>query len=87
MPVLRTGTSEGSWRGHGYEIFASGTSIVTWFDKLTHNAEMVQLEGEFYRLQESGERADTHQSCRACLKSKMSAPQLTCPSALPGRRQ
>ena len=53
-----------------HEIFQSATSVVTLLDRLTHNAEIVQIEGESYRLKESRERADTRQSRRASLKRK-----------------
>ena len=43
---------------------------MTLLDRLTHNAEIVQIEGESYRLKESRERADTRQSRRASLKRK-----------------
>ncbi len=53
-----------------HEIFPNATSVVTLLDRLTHNAEIVQIEGESYRLKESRERADTRQSRRASLKRK-----------------
>ena len=40
------------------EVFPSATCVVTLVDRLIHHAEIVQIEGESYRLKEAKERAD-----------------------------
>lgn len=39
------------------EIFPNATSVVTLIDRLTHRAEVVQIEAESYRLKEAKERS------------------------------
>lgn len=41
-----------------HEIFPNATSVVTLIDRLTHQAELIQIEGQSYRLKESRERQD-----------------------------
>jgi DNA replication protein DnaC len=41
-------------------IFPSATCVVTLVDRLCHRAEIVQIEGESYRLKESKDRASRH---------------------------
>jgi DNA replication protein DnaC len=51
-----------------HEIFPNASSVVTLVDRLTHQAEIIQIEGESYRLKESRERADKRTSRRAEVK-------------------
>ena len=48
-----------------HEIFPNASSVVTLVDRLTHQAEIIQVEGESYRLKESRERAEKRVTCRA----------------------
>lgn len=41
-----------------HEIFPNATSVVTLIDRLTHQAELIQIEGQSYRLKESRERQE-----------------------------
>jgi DNA replication protein DnaC len=41
-----------------HEIFPNAASVVTLIDRLTHQAEILQIDGESYRLKESRERND-----------------------------
>ena len=59
--------------GHWHEIFASATSVVTLIDRLTHQAEILSIEGESYRLKESRERAENKQLSRRSQRKKSSA--------------
>lgn len=43
------------------EVFSSATCVVTLVDRLIHHAEIVQIEGESYRLKEAKEQA----ACKA----------------------
>ena len=51
-----------------HEIFPNATSVVTLIDRLTHQAEILQIDGESYRLKESRERNDKKLRRRADLK-------------------
>lgn len=51
-----------------HEIFPNATSVVTLIDRLTHQAELLQIDGESYRLKESRERNDKKLRRRADLK-------------------
>ena len=59
--------------GHWHEIFASATSVVTLIDRLTHQAEILSIEGESYRLKESRERAENKQLSRRSQRKKSSS--------------
>ena len=48
-----------------HEIFPNASSVVTLVDRLTHQAEIIQIEGESYRLKESRERAEKRVTRRA----------------------
>lgn len=41
-----------------HEIFPNASSVVTLIDRLTHQAEILQIEGESYRLKESRDSAE-----------------------------
>lgn len=51
-----------------HEIFPNAASVVTLIDRLTHQAEILQIEGESYRLKESRERNDKKLRRRQDLK-------------------
>lgn len=51
-----------------HEIFPNATSVVTLIDRLTHQAELLQIDGESFRLKESRERNDKKLRRRADLK-------------------
>jgi DNA replication protein DnaC len=51
-----------------HEIFPNAASIVTLIDRLTHQAEIIQIEGESYRLKESRDSADKRLRRRTELK-------------------
>jgi hypothetical protein len=48
-----------------HEIFPTASSVVTLVDRLTYEAEIIQTEGESYRLKESRERAKKRVTRRA----------------------
>jgi DNA replication protein DnaC len=41
-----------------HEVFPNAACVVSLVDRLTHNAEVIALEGESYRLKEAQERAE-----------------------------
>ena len=40
------------------EVFPNAACVVSLVDRLTHNAEVIALEGDSYRLKEAKERAE-----------------------------
>jgi len=52
--LVTTNKSFAEW----HEIFPNAASVVTLIDRLTHQAEIIKIEGESYRLKESRERND-----------------------------
>ena len=55
-----------------HEIFPNASSVVTLIDRLTHQAEILQIHGESYRLKESRERNDIKMNRRAEKNKKSS---------------
>ncbi len=51
-----------------HEIFPNASSVVTLIDRLTHHAEILQIEGESYRLKESRDSAEQRLLRRTQLK-------------------
>jgi len=51
--VLSTNKPFGEWN----EVFPNAACVVTLIDRLIHRAEVVELEGQSYRLKEAQERA------------------------------
>jgi DNA replication protein DnaC len=51
-----------------HEIFPNAASVVTLIDRLTHQAEILQIEGESYRLKESRDSAEKRLHRRTELK-------------------
>ena len=41
-----------------HEVFPDAACIVSLVDRLVHNAEVVAIDGDSYRLKEATERAD-----------------------------
>jgi DNA replication protein DnaC len=41
-----------------HEVFPNAACVVSLVDRLTHNAEVIALEGDSYRLKEARERAE-----------------------------
>ena len=54
--VLTTNKPFGEWN----QVFPNAACVVTLVDRLCHRAEIVQIEGESYRLKESKDRASRH---------------------------
>lgn len=57
-----------------HEIFPNASSVVTLIDRLTHQAEILVIEGESYRLKESRERTEKKQSSRRAMRKKPASP-------------
>ncbi len=53
------------------EIFPSAGCVVTMVDRLTHNAELIRIEGESYRQNEAKEKAKAKELARAAKRSKV----------------
>jgi DNA replication protein DnaC len=67
--IVSTNKAFGEW----HEIFPNATSVVTLIDRLTHQAEVLSIEGESYRLKESRERAEKKQQSRRTQRKKSSS--------------
>lgn len=52
------------------EIFPNAACVVTMVDRLTHNAELILVEGESYRHHEAEERAKAKEKARKAKKRK-----------------
>ncbi len=52
------------------EVFPNAACVVSLLDRLVHNAEIVQIEGESYRLKEAKERTEQRRKQRAAAKAK-----------------
>ncbi|MEA3278454.1 MAG: IS21-like element helper ATPase IstB [Pseudomonadota bacterium] len=52
------------------EVFPNAACVVSLVDRLVHNAEIVQIEGESYRLKEAKERSEKRRRERAARKRK-----------------
>ncbi len=50
------------------EVFPSASCVVSLIDRLVHNAEIISIEGESYRLKEAKERSQLRQQKRAAKK-------------------
>lgn len=67
--IVSTNKAFSEW----HEIFPNATSVVTLIDRLTHQAEVLSIEGESYRLKESRERAEKKQQSRRSQRKKSSS--------------
>ena len=52
-----------------HEVFPNAACVVSLIDRLTHNCEVIALEGESYRLKEAQERAEQRAQRRRRKKS------------------
>jgi DNA replication protein DnaC len=52
------------------EVFPNAACVVSLVDRLVHNAEILHLEGESYRLKEAKERTERRQQQRAARKAR-----------------
>lgn len=52
------------------EAFPNATTVVTLVDRLVHNAEIVNIEGESYRLKEAQERSAARNKERGARRAK-----------------
>ena len=53
-----------------HEVFPNAACVVSLVDRLTHNAEIIALEGKSYRLKEAQERAEQRAQRRRSKKAK-----------------
>ncbi len=51
------------------EVFPNASCVVSLVDRLVHNAEIISIEGESYRLKEARERAERRKQARKTRKS------------------
>jgi len=56
------------------EVFPSASCVVSLIDRLVHNAEIISIEGESYRLKEAKERSQLRQQKRAAKKKPKAKP-------------
>ena len=52
------------------EVFPNAACVVSLVDRLVHNAEIIQIEGESYRLKEAKERSEQRRRQRAANQAK-----------------
>ena len=52
------------------EVFPNAACVVSLVDRLVHNAEIIQIDGESYRLKEAKERSEQRRRQRAANKAK-----------------
>ena len=69
--LVTTNRPFAEWR----EVFPNAACVVSLVDRLVHNAEVLAIEGQSYRLKEAQERAasDRH-SARACHGARCPRP-------------
>jgi DNA replication protein DnaC len=63
--LITTNRAFGEWN----EVFPNAACVVSLIDRLVHNAGIVAIEGESYRLKEALERADARARKRRGAKS------------------
>jgi DNA replication protein DnaC len=63
--LITTNREFAEWR----EVFPSAACVVSLIDRLVHNAEIVAIEGESYRLEEAREGAEQRARKRRAAKS------------------
>jgi DNA replication protein DnaC len=56
------------------EVFPNAACVVSLVDRLVHNAEIIPIEGESYRLKEAKERSEQRRKQRAARKTKSKPP-------------
>jgi len=52
------------------EVFPNAACVVSLIDRLVHNAEIIQIEGDSYRLKEAKERSEQRRAQRAARRAK-----------------
>ena len=52
------------------EVFPNAACVVSLVDRLVHNAEIIQIDGESYRLKEAKERSEQRRKQRTARKTK-----------------
>ena len=52
------------------EVFPNAACVVSLVDRLVHNAEIIRIDGESYRLKEAKERSEARRKQRAVRKTK-----------------
>jgi hypothetical protein len=55
------------------EIFPNATCVVSIVDRLVHHSEIVNIEGDSYRLKEAKEKNKARQQARRQSKTKSSS--------------
>ena len=60
-PVLTANKPFSEWN----DVFSSAACVVTLVDRLIHRSEIVQLDGESYRLREAKKRAAQRSKARS----------------------
>ena len=60
LPIITTNRPFAQWS----EVFPSAACVVSLVDRLMHNAEVIAIEGESYRLKEARERSAQRASQR-----------------------
>jgi hypothetical protein len=68
--LITTNRAFGEWN----EVFPNAACVVSLVDRLAHNAEIVAIEGESYRLKEARDRADARARKRRGAKSLRTMP-------------
>jgi DNA replication protein DnaC len=63
--LVTTNRPFAEWR----EVFPNAACVVSLVDRLVHNAEIVAIEGDSYRLKEAQERAEQRAQSRRAAKS------------------
>ena len=69
LPVLTTNKPFSEWA----DVFSSAACVVTLVDRLIHRSEIVQLDGESYRLREAKEQAAKRSKARSRRSAKSRA--------------
>jgi len=64
--LITTNRPFGEWG----EVFPNAACVVSLVDRLVHNAEIIQIDGESYRLKEAKERSEKRRIQRAARKRK-----------------
>jgi DNA replication protein DnaC len=62
--IITTNKPFGEWN----EVFPNAACVVTLVDRLVHNSEIVELQGDSYRLKEAKEQAAKRAKARAAKK-------------------
>ena len=63
--LITTNRPFAEWR----EVFPNAACVVSLIDRLIHNAEIVAIEGESYRLKEARERTEQRSRQRRAAKA------------------